>query len=95
MHVTELEATLDPGEAAALVLALEKSADFVLMDEAAGRKAAGQLGLTVIGVLGILLQAKRRTIIPTIRPLILRLQSELGFRLSPQVVAQVPKSAGE
>jgi predicted nucleic acid-binding protein len=45
---------LHGGECEAISLALELKADVVLLDEAAGRKAAVSLGLNVAGVVGIL-----------------------------------------
>ena len=45
---------LHAGETEALALALEVAADAVLIDEAIGRAVAVALGLTPIGVLGIL-----------------------------------------
>jgi predicted nucleic acid-binding protein len=51
---------LDPGEIAALALALERGIRNVLMDETAGRAAALALGLQPSGLLGLLVEAKRR-----------------------------------
>lgn len=51
-------AGLDPGEIAALALALEIHADAILVDERRGHEVARQLGLRTIGVLGILLKAR-------------------------------------
>jgi uncharacterized protein len=50
---------LGAGESEALALALEIHADAVLIDETIGRAVAIELGLTPIGVLGILVRAKR------------------------------------
>ncbi len=94
-RVKSLEIDLDMGEAAALVLALECNADYVLMDERRGRIIARKLGLTVIGVLGILSQAKQRQLIPAIRPLLDTLKRELDFHLKPDLVAEVLRQAGE
>jgi predicted nucleic acid-binding protein len=94
-RVAELEQTLDRGEAAAIILALERSADYVLMDERAGRRVAHQLGLTVIGVLGVLAEAKNRKLIPALRPLIERLRTELSFHISATLVAEILKNAQE
>lgn len=58
--VAILEATLDPGESEAIALAEEIHADFLLLDEALGRAAAEHLGLKTTGLLGVLLEAKRR-----------------------------------
>lgn len=51
---------LHRGEAEAIALAAELKADFVLIDEREGRRLAVQAGLSVTGVLGILLRAKLR-----------------------------------
>ena len=93
--VEELLLTFGPGEAEALTLAAEVGADAILIDEAAGRAAARQRGLLPLGVLGILLRAKQRTLIGALSPLLDRLQGELGFFISPAVRAEVLKNAGE
>ncbi len=48
---------LDPGERAAISLARELGADFLLIDERAGRRAAAERRLRVIGTIGILERA--------------------------------------
>ncbi len=73
---------LDVGESDALALALLLSADLVLIDELAGRAAAVHLGLQITGTVGILVEAKRRGLLPAIRPEIARLQDETTFWLS-------------
>jgi predicted nucleic acid-binding protein len=47
-------AHLHPGEAAALQLAVETKTPVVLMDDLDGRTAARQLGLLVVGTIGVL-----------------------------------------
>jgi len=54
---------IDAGEAEALVLALEKDADLVLLDDMEARIKARSLGLKVTGTLGILLKAKNQHLI--------------------------------
>ena len=56
-------AQLQAGEIEALSLALDLNADFVLMDEYAGRAAALKLGLQTSGVLGLLTRAKETGLI--------------------------------
>lgn len=94
-RVAELERRLDVGEAAALVLAMELRADLVLIDETVGRTVARELGIPVIGVLGILIEAKEKRLIAAVRPLIERLQNELDFFLSPALVTAVLMRANE
>ncbi len=60
------ERGLDAGEANAIALALELQADDLLIDERLGRQEALRLGLSIIGILGILLVAKPRSLIPQV-----------------------------
>ena len=56
-------AELDPGERAAIALALAIGADAILMDDRAGVRAALAKGLAVLGTLGALDRAARRGLI--------------------------------
>ncbi len=60
---------LDAGESAAIRLALKLSVS-VLIDEKAGRSIATKLGLSVIGTGGVLLAAKKRRLIPAVKPIL-------------------------
>jgi predicted nucleic acid-binding protein len=52
-QVQELRQELDLGEAEAIVLAIKRGADVLLMDERRGRRTAAAAGLTVTGLLGV------------------------------------------
>ena len=87
-------AGLGPGESEAISLALELDADRVIIDELAGRSLATHLGLPLIGTLGILLAAKRRGLIPTIREPIDVLRRG-GFRVANDLYEDLLHRAGE
>ena len=54
---------LGPGEREAIALALETNADFLLIDETEGRRAAVQNGVPVKGTLGLLEEAAKRNLV--------------------------------
>lgn len=89
------ERGLDAGEANAIALALELQADDLLIDERLGRQEALRLGLSIIGILGILLVAKQRHLIPQVKPIMDALINEAGFRVSPQLYQRVLAIAQE
>jgi predicted nucleic acid-binding protein len=86
---------LHAGEIEALSLAIEQKADVVLMDESAGRSIAAGLGLPCIGILGILIQAKRSGLLPEIAPLLDKLQAEAGFWIAPSLRLRVLEMVDE
>lgn len=87
--VQVLQHSLDEGEAEAIALALELRADFVLLDERDGRKSAQSLGLSVVGVLGILLKARRAGRVASLRQAIQDLQTQAAFRIHPRLMAEI------
>jgi predicted nucleic acid-binding protein len=89
-----LRADLDPGEAAALWLAVEKRSEWILSDDRPARLAAERLGLKVRGTLGILVAAKRRGLLPTVAPLLHELKAK-GVWLSEDLIERVLRDLGE
>jgi hypothetical protein len=93
--LTALNRDLDAGEAASIALALELSAELILIDELDGRHQARRQGLTTMGVAGVLLLAKRRGLIGTVKPLLDDLRLRARFWLSQSVYDQVLSEAQE
>ena len=83
--ISSLRQTLDNGEAQGIVLALELGADLLLIDERLGRMTAKFFDLEIIGLLGVLVQAKQNGLIDQIKPLLDQLRFEIGFRVSTQL----------
>lgn len=93
--VEALTLELDAGEAEAIALAVEFDADLLLMDERRGRIAASRLGRRVVGVLGLVIEAKAAGILPAVRPVVDALTTDAGFRISQALLEKVLASAGE
>lgn len=89
-----LRRELGDGEAEAIALALEKEAARIVLDDLDARRLADQLGLKVVGTLGLLLAAKLRGEIPSLRAEIDRLRRG-GFRAAPALIEEILRSAGE
>jgi hypothetical protein len=94
-YCQRLLAELDEDEAAAIVLAKELKADDLLMDETAGRRVAAREGLHVIGLLGVLLEAKGRGFAASVRDLINDLEVKAHFHVSEEVKRIALREAGE
>lgn len=93
-RVNYLLTQLDIGEAESIVLAQEKQADWLLIDENKARAIAQRLGLRMIGTVGLLLLAKQQGKISMIRPLLDALRSQ-QFHLSQKVYEMMLKQANE
>lgn len=93
--VTQLEMTLDRGEAEAIALAVERAPSLLLIDERDGRQVARTLRVSLTGTLGVLLRAKALGHLPAIKPLLTELMERHHFRLHPDLVQRVLAEAGE
>lgn len=92
--VFELMAELDLGESESIALAVEENARYLIIDEYKGRKIADSYGVKIVGILGILIQAKQTGLISSVKDTIQKLV-EAGFRLDKKLVERVLKALGE
>lgn len=86
--------SLGVGEREALALAIEARADHVVLDDLPARRIARSLGLPVTGTVGLLLVAKRRGLIVSVRS---QLDALLGksFFVGSELYDEVLRLAGE
>lgn len=87
--------SLDEGEAHAITLATELSAKLVLIDERKGWRAAQSLRLQPVGLLGVLIEAKKSNLIPAVQPLLDELILVAGFWIGEALYQKVLASVGE
>lgn len=93
--IASLKLEVDQGEAEAIALAVELQADLLLIDERIGRTIASRLGVKFIGLLGILIEAKHRGLISTVRPVLDDLLGKAGFWITPELYYRVLQAVGE
>lgn len=85
---------LGTGEREALALALEIPGSLVLLDDALGRRYAEALGVRITGTLGIILKAKQRNYLASVKPVLDQLD-RLNFRLDASTRTNVLRLAEE
>lgn len=82
------------GECGTIVLAEEIDAQRVIIDDHTARRVAMTRGLPIIGIVGVLLVAKTRHIIPDVKPILDNLRDH-GTRISQRLYHQTLTTAGE
>jgi predicted nucleic acid-binding protein len=77
---------LHAGESEAISLALERGIQGIILDDKQAREIATELGLKVIGTLGLLTLAKRKGFLSEVRPIMLQIIERVNFRIAPSVL---------
>ncbi len=93
--IAQLNIELDVGESEAIALALEKKADYLLIDEKEGRAKAELLRIPTIGLVGILLTLKENQLIKAVKPVLDDLREHAGFYLSDSFYSKILERIGE
>jgi predicted nucleic acid-binding protein len=85
---------LDDGEAETILLAQEKAADLVIIDEKYGRRYAKMMNIPLTGTIGVLLKAKEKGLINTISPLLDELCAKQSW-INGDLIKKALSAAGE
>jgi predicted nucleic acid-binding protein len=91
---TELLLLVDPGEAAAIVLAELLTAELLLVDDRKGWRAARARGIGTLGTIGVLVEARKRELVLELRPVFDALLRE-GFRADAALIRRALEAVGE
>ncbi len=92
--VKDLMIYLDKGEVEVIQLAIEKKADFIIIDDKKGRNIASLKGLNVAGTAGLLLAAKKKNLVKAVVPLIKKLQKH-DIYFSKDLLMKISEISGE
>ena len=89
-----LELQIDKGESSAIALALEIPDSTVILDDYKARKIASRLGINYTGTIGVIIKAKLKGIIPSIKPILEKIK-QTNFPISIEIELQALKEANE
>jgi predicted nucleic acid-binding protein len=92
--VAALKTQMDEGEAEAIALAVELDNVILILDDKKARRVAQQIGLKVIGTVGMLLRAKNQGVITEIKPLLTELV-QVDFRITNAIIQEALRLSGE
>ena len=86
--VQKFREELDRGEAEALALAIEIGADYLLIDEKAGRVVARNNQIKILGTIGVLLNGKKAGLVKSVKEKMDNLK-KIGFWINKQLYDDV------
>ncbi len=76
-------------------MAIESKSHLLIMDEQKGRIVAKAYGLNIIGILGVILSAKKKGLIPAVKPYVDSLIQDAGFHIHAKLYDYVLERAKE
>ena len=92
--VREIAGRIDEGEASSIVLATETQNSKLIVDDLPARRIAKAFAVNIIGTLGVLIEAKKQGILPSLRDAVDALQTA-HFYLSADLVSIALRDVGE
>ena len=93
-NIKEYNSVLDRGELQAISIAIELNADLIIIDEKLGRFVATSLGFEITGLVGILITAKNKGLISSIKEILDEIIL-LGCRINKKLYNIAIKSCNE
>lgn len=85
---------MDEGEAASIALASEQDNSLLIIDELKGRRVAREMGIQITGSLGVIVAAKKKGHLVTIKPILEKIE-ETNFRVSEELIQRLLKKVDE
>jgi predicted nucleic acid-binding protein len=86
--------SLDPGERSSIALCLQLPGSLLIVDDMQGRKEAQALGLAFTGLVGVMLRAHQRGLLPKLQRAFESLK-QCNYFLSERLIEQVLRQTGE
>lgn len=87
-EVSKLLDRLDLGESQAIIMGIELSADYLLIDEKEGRLVALEKNINIIGTLGVLIEARSKKLITSVQEEMDKLR-HIGFWISDNLYQKI------
>lgn len=87
-EVSKLLDRLDIGESQAIIMGIELSADYLLIDEKEGRLVALEKNINIIGTLGVLIEARSKNLITSVQEEMDKLR-HIGFWISDNLYQKI------
>ena len=86
---------LDVGESEAITLAIESGIKMIILDDKSARKIARNLGLDIIGTIGILIKLKELNYIDNLADNFDLLDKTINFRIGQELKIKILQDSGE
>lgn len=90
-----LQMDLHNGESETIALAVQLAADIVFLDESEARRIARVYGLSITGVIGVLIRAKHEGRILSLQEELDRLRNDAGFWIGDDIYSKALRASGE